>query len=254
MSYLSRIWINPLRKGGSRLLGNPQALHAAVLGGIVQQPVDERVLWRLDVDDPHRPALLVLTESSPSWEHIVEQAGWPSSDDRDDPQVVTRPYDRFLARLTNGQEYAFRLAANPTQSTRRPGKLTPAQQARAVDGELARSTRIGHRTVEHQTAWLLKRTEGWGFVIPPASSAEAVGDEVPDVRVATRDRRSFARSGGGNGRSRVTIQAVTFEGRLIVADAAVLRDRMVAGMGPAKAYGCGLLTLAALPSSATVAS
>ncbi len=31
----------------------------------------------------------------------------------------------------------------------------------------------------------------------------------------------------------------TFEGRLVVADAAALRTTLIGGLGPAKAYGCG---------------
>lgn len=49
MSYLSRIWLNPLRTGTQRMLRNPQVLHAAILGGLSRQPVTERVLWRLDL-------------------------------------------------------------------------------------------------------------------------------------------------------------------------------------------------------------
>src|SRR3954469_18997000 len=76
MPYLSRIYLNPLRTGAQRLLRNPQHMHAAVLGGLSRQPVTERVLWRLDTEQ-HRASLLVLTQSTPSWEHLVEQAGWP---------------------------------------------------------------------------------------------------------------------------------------------------------------------------------
>lgn len=244
VAKLSRIWLNPLRKQARHLLGNPQAMHAAVLGGLPSQPVTERVLWRVDADEPRRPGLLVLTQSSPSWEHIVEQAGWPSADDPDDPQVLVRPYEGVLDRLEQGQEYAFRLTANPTQATKRPEKLTADQRARAQDGTLPRSVRVGHRTVEQQMGWLIRRSADWGFVIPAASSSEAMGEAVPDVRVTARERRSFRRGGS----ARVVLQVVTFEGRLTVADVARFRVALVEGMGPAKAYGCGLLTLAPLGS------
>jgi CRISPR system Cascade subunit CasE len=35
-----------------------------------------------------------------------------------------------------------------------------------------------------------------------------------------------------------------FEGRLLITDPDALRAALVTGIGPAKGYGCGLLTLA----------
>lgn len=255
MPYLSRMWINPLRQGAQKLLGNPQAMRAAVLGGIPVQPVQERVLWRLDTDEPRRPALLVLTQTQPSWEHLVEQAGWPATDEG---QAQVRDYAPLLAQLERGRLFAFRLTANPVKATKQPDKLTPAQdEARERDPQ--RSAIVGHRTVAHQLQWLLDRVTGWGARIPPARTEEpAIGsngdaggaspsksppDRPPpplDVRVSGRQRLSFQRKGAG----RVTLQQVTYEGHLVVEDANRLRDVLFRGVGKGKAYGCGLLTLA----------
>lgn len=219
-------------------------MHATVLGAVPSQPVRERVLWRVDAHDPRRPALLVLTRSRPSWEHVNEQAGWRSLDDPADPSAAIRDYQPLLDRLSSGHQYAFRLSANPVQSTKRPEAPTPSQRSRAVDGVLSRSARVGHRSLSHQVAWLTARAERWGFEIPAASSSGSIGEEVADLRVVGRTRYSFRRSGSpGN----VTLQVVTYEGRLLVADAEALRSAMMQGLGPAKAYGCGLLTLAPLP-------
>lgn len=238
MPYLSRIWINPLREKSRVLLSQPQAMHAAVLGGIPSQPVDERVLWRLDADEPRRPGLFVLTHSRPSWEHLVEQAGWPSAEER---QSYTRDYRPLLERVTPGATFAFRLTANPVQSTRRPLKPTKSQ-AEASPAARPASYRLGHRTVEHQMRWLLERGDGWGVRFPPSSAATDDDPGGPvDVRIAGRARRSFQR------RSRdrpVVLQVVTYEGHLVIEDADRVRHLLVAGIGRAKAYGCGLLTLA----------
>ena len=43
----------------------------------------------------------------------------------------------------------------------------------------------------------------------------------------------------------MTLSTALFEGVLRVEDPAVLRTALVSGIGPAKGYGCGLLTLAA---------
>lgn len=239
MPYLSRIWVNPLRQGAQKLLGNRQAMHAAVLGGIPVQPVTERVLWRLDTDCVQRPALLVLSQSKPSWEHMVEQAGWPGADA---PQAEVRDYASLLRRLSVGETFAFRLTANPVQSTKSPDKLTAAQAA-AQKRDPRRSFRVGHRTVEHQMSWLLRRAPSWGVrILPARTDATSTGEDGRplDVRISARQRLSFARKGG----QRVTLQVVTYEGHVAVEELAPLQDVLISGVGKAKAYGCGLLTLA----------
>jgi CRISPR system Cascade subunit CasE len=239
--YLSRIYLNPQRQQARKLLINPQLLHSAVMAGIITQPVQERVLWRVDADKPLRPSLFVLTQSRPSWEHITEQAGWPSTDDPDDPQVLVRDYRPLLDRLRTHDEFRFRLTANPTQTSKRPGTLTEAQRKRAENDVLSRPARLGHRTVSHQAGWLTARTQRWGFDIPASSASATVGETVTDMRIVSRHRLSFVRKGTAG---QVVIQAVTYEGRLRVTDPDSLRRALTNGVGPAKAYGCGLLTLA----------
>lgn len=242
MAYLSRIRLNPQRAGARRLLTNPQSIHAAVLAGIVTQPVSERVLWRLDAGQPLRPEILVVTRSRPSWEHLTEQAGWPGTDDPDDPQAVVCPYEPLLKRVEAGQRFAFRLTANTVESTKVPDRLTE-RQAEAVQsaGRGARSRHVAHRTAAHQIGWLLKRLDRLGFEIPSGHATESMGEPVPDLRIVGRDRLQFSKRGT---KGRVTIQTATFDGRLEVVDPDRLRSALLDGVGRAKAYGCGLLTLA----------
>ncbi len=250
MPYLSRIWINPLRREAQHLLRNPQAMRAAVLGGIPTQPVNERVLWRIDADEPRRPALLVLSQSKPSWEHLVEQASWPEAQEQ---QAQVRDYEPLLAQITQGQAFAFRLTANPVQSTKTPDKLTTAQQ-KARERQPQRSVVVGHRTVAHQLQWLLDRAASWGMRLLAArtdtpaldakdddhSPAADPAQAPPDVRITARQRISFARKD----QQRVTLQQVTYDGHLVVEDPERLQQTLLSGVGKAKAYGCGLLTLA----------
>lgn len=241
MPYLSRVWINPRRRQARRLLGNPQAMHAAVLAGFPQQPVQDRILWRLDDDDPHRPALFVLSGRHPSWEHLVEQAGWPSAADADEPQAVVKPYEPLLERLRDGDEYAFRLTANPVRAAR---SRRDREEADATGN--GRSKRRGCVTIEQQVAWLTNRASKLGFDIASSSAIDvATGEPAPDVRVIRRESRSFRKKGMSD---RVTLRVVTYEGRLQVTDRDALAEALASGIGPAKAYGCGLMTLAPITS------
>lgn len=238
MPYLSRIWLNPLRTGAQRMLRNPQVTHAAVLGGLSRQPVDERVLWRLEHDSPHRAGLLILTQSTPSWEHIVEQAGWLAADE---PQALVRSYEPLLDRVERGREFRFRLHANPVTSTRTPAKPSDAQRHRLETSMRPRGARVPHRTAGHQLGWFLDHVDKWGFGIPDTD------DGQPDVHVVARNRIAFHKS--GNTSSRVVLQTATFEGRLRIEDPNLARAQLLSGVGPGRAYGCGLITLAPLHGS-----
>jgi CRISPR system Cascade subunit CasE len=48
---------------------------------------------------------------------------------------------------------------------------------------------------------------------------------------------------GGDSRRRVSLLAVTFEGKLVVTDAAMFRETLVQGIGRGKAYGMGMMTV-----------
>ena len=223
--YLSRIRINPHRAAARRLLTDPTQLKAAVYGGMPTQPVTRRVLWRLDGDNVHQPVLYVVSPERPSFEHLVEQAGWPGAES---PQVETADYTSFLARLREGERFGFRLTANPTYVTT---IVDPKHGAKKV--------RAAHKTVEHQTRWLTERAEGAGLRIEPANRAASPDNEVLDLLVAGRRRQRFRRGAG-----HVTIDMVTFVGHLTVEDVDRLRVVLTEGLGRAKGYGCGMFTLA----------
>ncbi|MBB0243412.1 type I-E CRISPR-associated protein Cas6/Cse3/CasE, partial [Streptomyces alkaliphilus] len=147
-----------------------------------------------------------------------------------------------------------------------PLNPTPTQRERLGTADIAgesrrpRGLRIGHRTATAQLQWFLERTEKrWGFTVPPArhatpgagepSAPSRDADPPRDLRITERRRQSFAKREGERNRkgSRVTLTTATFEGCLRVTDPSLFTDHLLNGIGPAKAYGCGLLTLAPLP-------
>lgn len=234
MPYLSRIRLNPLRRATQRLLTNPQRVHAHVLGGLATQPVDERVLWRMERRQ-YACELLVLTQSRPSWAALVEEAGWP---DAEGGNSLVRDYGPLLDRLALGREFAFKVVTNPVASVRKPEGPTPGQKV-TMTSERTRGIRVGHRTAATQLVWFLSRAAGhatrWGFTVGPP--------DEPNVQLVARERLSFRK---GDGRPPVTIDTATFEGVLRVTDVDGIRAGLLGGIGSGKAYGCGLLTLAPL--------
>ncbi|WP_045821702.1 type I-E CRISPR-associated protein Cas6/Cse3/CasE [Williamsia herbipolensis] len=220
MPHLTRMPINRRRRGGAKLLASPQAMHAAVAAAF---PPDaptaagsERLLWRVDSPSADTHHLYVVSPMEPDLSHVVEQAGWQTGE-----MWQTRDYAPVLDAIQAGQRYRFRLRANPVYS----GRSSPDEQ----------TSLRAHRSVKHQESWLESRAHGGGFRIPDGSRDDAL------LRVVDRGVMRFGKRGGA-----VTIGHATFEGVLEVVDPDSLRHSLVAGIGRAKAYGCGLLTLAPL--------
>lgn len=213
--YLTRFQLNPQRRGATKLLTSPQVMHAAVLAGFADpSPADAgRVLWRLDADGP-RAALYIVSPDRPDLTHLVEQAGWPTKSGGWD----TRDYRALLNRLEAGQRWAFRLTANPVHSVRSEAG--------------GRGKPQGHVTVGQQEEWLLDREGRIG-----ASFVGTTGESL--MRVTRRDTLSFRRQ-----QAQVTLRTARFEGTLTVTDPHRLSEALTHGIGRARGYGCGMLTLA----------
>lgn len=213
--YLTQMPLNPARRGSKFLLTSPHSMHAAVMAAfppeVSNQTTDGRILWRVDRNQ-HDLLLFIASPAKPDLTHVVEQAGWPTTS-----TWQTRDYDPFLGALTVGQSFSFRLTANPVRQTRDPKHA---------------GKRLGHVTAFQQRDWLLDRAENHGFHIVPGVEGE------PQVVISNRLIREFTRDG-----QKVTLSTAQFDGRLEVTNAEQLRRALANGIGRAKGYGCGLLTL-----------
>jgi CRISPR system Cascade subunit CasE len=108
--------------------------------------------------------------------------------------------------VEGGARYRFRLLANPTVT--RQGK------------------RYGLVGEDEQLAWLNRQGERHGFNI------EAALVTACDVLASRK------------GDNRISLQRVCFEGRLQVRELTAFSHALTQGIGPAKAFGCGLLSVA----------
>ncbi|MFG2856675.1 type I-E CRISPR-associated protein Cas6/Cse3/CasE [Streptomyces mirabilis] len=256
--FLSRFRVNTARPGARRLLSSPQAMHAAVMSSFPHilpsagpAPDGPRVLWRLDRRDCAEVLLFVVSPARPDLTHLVEQAGWPAVATREEPGWQTRPYAPFLEGLTAGGHWGFRLTANPVHTIRRK------------EGEPRKLT--AHVTPVHQMGWLLdeKRLARLGFriqekpadrrLLPAGTTRQKRPHPGDRYELAIQDSRSLTFDKRHAGKP-VTLLTVTFEGRLEVTDPDALRRTLTQGVGRGRAYGCGLLTLAPISSTAPRAS
>lgn len=214
--FLTKMPLNPARRGARKLLASPQSMHAAVLAGFPPDTSDKegRALWRVDQPEKHDVSLLIVSPREPDLTHLVEQAGWQTGQ-----MWQTRSYTPLLERITAGQRWSFRLTANPVHNIRKEG--------------WSDTKPVGHVTVKQQEQWLLDRAERLGFSVPDGPETEAA------FAVTSRNSLVFNKSG-----HRVTISTATFDGVLDVVDPKAFVSTLVVGVGRAKAYGCGLLTIA----------
>lgn len=208
MPYLSRMELNSRRRNTAKFINNPHTLHAAVMSCFPEEVSrdDARVLWRLDRTG-HNVTLWVSSSTKPSFEHIQEQAGWAN-----EVTWESREYTPLLERLVRGQQYRFRLAANPVVSAKCP------------DGKQRRLPLVR----EHeQLGWLANREE----TIGASFTASVIEDQTLRFK---KDKQ------------RITLARVVFDGVLTVENPSALAAALKNGVGKGKGYGLGMLTLASL--------
>lgn len=173
-----------------------------------------RVHQRLKMAYEGDPRLLFRIEENLAGVHILVQShakpDWAAAFANFPVLRCPPEHKPFDPRLATGQRYRFRLRVNPT--VKRNGK------------------RWGLVREEDQQAWLTRKLT--------AAGAELLGDRVA-ARERQNSRKNPARDSGTQ-----THFAVLFEGVLKVTDPVQLKAALEQGIGPAKGYGFGLLSLA----------
>jgi len=222
--FLSQLILNPRSREVQRDLGDPYGLHRTLARAFGDKTELEaaRLLFRLEEDRAGAPRVLVQSLRQPDW-------------------VVLERVERYLAALPQtkefdpafavGQTLAFRLRANPT-----------VKRSRKNEGQ-RQGRREGIYRDEDRLAWLARKSEQSGFRVlnvMPKGLGQAVEKQhddgtpfkIPQVQCRLSEQRKAAFS------------AVQFDGTLVVTDPEKLRTAVESGIGSAKGFGFGLLSLA----------
>lgn len=225
--FISRIPLNAARYDAQQLIGSPYKLHSAVEHSfppvVARANESGRILWRLDMNahDSHSVWLYVVSPQQPDFTHIVEQAGWPLYGEWE-----SKEYSILLNKLARGQRWRFRLRANPVRKAAKDKGLRPHE---GITGKIQ-----GHVTVAQQTQWLIDRAEKHGFHVLESVSG-------PQIVISQRQKQRFMRKG-----ATVSLSTAVFDGVLEITDVEAFRKTLCFGVGRAKGFGCGLLTIAPL--------
>lgn len=172
---------------------------------------DPRLLFRIEAT-PDGTVILAQTHHEPDWGAAF--GAFPVL--AGEPRV--KPVDW---PLREGQVLSFRLHANPTR------RLCHGHDAKGCPRG---NVRVPIYAEEEQRDWLARKGETNGF------RPLRVDVRRDPLLVETVKR------GRGAGH-RITLASTRFDGLLAVADAARLRAALEAGIGSAKAFGYGLLSL-----------
>lgn len=215
--YLSRLLLNPRSRQVRRESADPYQLHRTIMQAFTQKRDQSGVLHRLDVQ-PDTGAIMLLAQSlaEPDWTWLAERDYLLPADPfggLDNPAVK-----QFELPLRPDQVLNFRLRANPTiKKVRRNEK-----------GERRNSNRVPLVHEEKQVTWLEQQAQAHGFRL--------LHLDVSQPRALTGHKQESGRP--------ITLYTVQFDGRLSVANVDKFQAAVAQGIGPAKAFGCGLLSLA----------
>lgn len=237
MLYASQLILNPRSRQVQAELRDPYQMHRTMAKAFGDAPGEweaARCLFRVDArrvecaPEIEAPHLLVQSRRTPHWERLTVAADY----------LIGVPQCReFSPRLRVGQNLAFRLRCNPT--VKRGGK------------------RVGLYQDEERRAWLRRKGDEHGFralcaalreVGPqPLGSIGSACDPDPADEAPLRFRvplKEGTRIDSTRVPNRAAFSAAQFDGSLVVTDVEQFQAALAGGIGSAKSFGFGLLSVA----------
>ncbi len=175
----------------------------------VERAVDSGFLFRIDSLPNGRALILIQSAEKPDWGFAFHNANYLLAA----PPTV----EQFEPRLSKGQYLRFRLEANPT---RRLSKNSPDAKEESIGKRVPVPT-------DQLIDWLASRAETAGFFL----NRDITNLQTGYVYI----------NKNGNGQS---LRSAIFEGSLRVTEPDVFRCTIIRGIGSAKAFGFGLLSVA----------
>ncbi len=238
MIFLSRLQLDSLSRRVQTELARPYEMHRTLCHAFPELTGDDwkaaRVLFRVD-DDGGRPRLLVQSKREPDWRAFSNHLGGGR-------YLLTPPeVKEWEPQFHAGQTLRFRLLANPTF---RPKK------ADGSDGE-----RRGLYREHERLDWLARQGARCGFALPQARATlkrngapmifrdrpyDSLTLELPVCQVIDLNDGRCSPSPD----RRIKFSAARFDGVLQISDLDLFIHALENGIGPAKGFGFGMLSLA----------
>ena len=214
--FLSKLLLNPRCRDAWRDLGAPYELHRTLARAFpTELGTDYRarhgVLFRIEpmAYAGDQPTVLVQSAREPDWHELPEA------------YLQSARVNAFSPAFSAGQFLLFRVVANPTKKVTEPGQ----RQGRRVALLDASPT----DDLTPARSWLVRKGEQHGFRV---------------AYTTTQDFWLGVSRGARVVKSALPLYGVRFDGLLEVTDPVHLTEALKRGIGPAKAFGFGLLSVA----------
>lgn len=221
--YLSKLTLNTKNPAVLRFLADPYEMHRTIWrafpdardGGV------GRTLFRVEPTASGRPVIVIVqSDRKPDWGPML--ANGILADVRE--TLIDGQKLDALAR--SGSLLRFRLKANPTK------KVVDNKRLKA-DGS-PKPVRVGLFGEDKQLDWLEGKALRSGF-------------RVVQCRVTAKENSESTKAGISG---KMTHLAVTFDGIIEVTDPEAFKAALESGIGSAKGFGFGLLSVALVRQSA----
>lgn len=198
-------------------LSDTQRLHARVQQLFPIAATTARTLYRVD-GTGDQPALLIQSIAVPQLTVLPAEYTVAAPRIREDLEPA-------FEGLANGMRLRFALRANVTK--------------RLATQQTGPGKRIPLTDPTQQVEWLLRKAQTHGFVVehdPYAVDGYALTLTSEPQQLGSRTHNAEKHA--------LTHAIVRYQGTCTITDAAAFKAALYNGIGPAKAYGCGLLTIA----------
>ncbi len=240
--FLSKLHLNARDFHVAKDLANCQELHRTLLAAFPAEGgsrAEVGLLFRIEASGGE-PVVIAQSLLPPEWERLCRRAPGYLAGGEGRCWQVKALGPRYPA-VQAGTVLRFRLRANPTKRLWVGDAEKPP--APGKHGTLEKGKRVALLKEAERSAWLERKAEAAGFRLCYVPSS--AGAEVPAVDVRPDDTlQGWRARDGQEQRDRLTFGSVLFEGVLEVTDIERFRRAVREGIGSAKAYGFGLLSLA----------
>lgn len=188
----------------------------------VERAADSGFLFRIDPHPNGRAVILVQSAVKPDWGYAFHNAGY----------LLAAPPEvrQFDPRFARNQRLRFRLVANPT---RRLSRNSPGVKKESIGKRVPVPT-------DQLLDWLTRRAESGGCSV----EADLTTIEPGYMYFKKSSKKRNARPEWERKDEKSRLRSVCYDGVLTVIDPERFRSALIHGIGPAKAFGFGLLSIA----------
>lgn len=198
-------------------------------------------LFRVEPLPGGRAVILVLSHPRPDWNHafglipdqVAPRTGYPIGNAGYLLAALPDEPRPLQVSLRLGDRFRFRLTANPTKKT---GTILKSERLAMQERGTKDPERHGRRVPVRPEAydeWLVARSEAHGFRL-----VEPLEDTLH-----TETGYVYVNKSHDSGKGQ-RLRSVSYDGLLEIVHVERFRSALLSGIGPAKAFGFGLLSIA----------